>query len=111
MALAIPEVDRASMVFGDIRHMPKYSEVPDEFKRRHNPYARAVSSWFFSGVSMTGASIIAGGVKFTAKEGVNANKALAAIAAVMRSFEPKHEHKEAACAYMLSEWFVMEPKS
>lgn len=44
----------------------------------------------------------------TAKPGVDAHKALRAIKAVLGSYEPKHEHKEAACAFMLSEWFDKE---
>ena len=30
-----------------------------------------------------------------------------AIAAILASFEPKHEHKEAGAAYLLSQWFEL----
>jgi hypothetical protein len=39
------------------------------------------------------------------KEGVDVDKALRHIQAIMRSYQPKHEHKEAAVAYLLSQWF------
>jgi hypothetical protein len=107
--LAVPTVDRLDMAFGNIKHMPKYETIPEDFKRFNgNAYVKAVSSWFFSGAKGLKDGIEIDGVKFTAKPGVEAVKALAAIKAVLGSFEPKHEHKEAACAFMLSEWFDIE---
>jgi hypothetical protein len=104
--LTIPEVNRADMAFGNIKHMPKYETIPPEFKRHNgNDYVKAVSSWFFSGAKGHPNGITIGDHTFVAKPGVEAGKALAAIKAVLSSFEPKHEHKEAACAFMLSEWF------
>jgi hypothetical protein len=44
------------------------------------------------------------------KEGIDKIKALKAITSILRSFEPKHEHKEAGAAFLLSEWFE-EPKN
>jgi len=38
-------------------------------------------------------------------DGIDQNKALRHIKAILGSFEPKHEHKEAAAAYLLSLWF------
>lgn len=104
--LAIPELDGISVVFGDIKHMPKYETIPPEFKRHNgNDFVRAVSTWFFRGAKREGNDLVIGDHRFTAKQGVDARKALAAIQAVLGSFEPKHEVKEAACGYMLSEWF------
>jgi hypothetical protein len=108
--LAIPELDRADVVFGNVKHMPRYETLPPDFKRHNgNDYVKAVSSWFFSGAKNSPNGIIIDDMKFTAKPGVDAGKALAAIRAVLGSFEPKHEHKEAACAFMLSEWFDKSP--
>lgn len=107
--LAIPELDGPSVAFGDIRHMPKYGTIPEEFKRYDGtPYNKAVSSWFFSGARFANNVLTIDGVDFHPKAGVDAGKALRAIKAVLGSFEPKHEEKEAACAYMLSEWFNIE---
>lgn len=104
--LAIPELDRVDVAFGNIKHMPKYETLPADFKRHNgNDYVKAVSSWFFSGAKPTPDGLIIDGMKFSAKPGVDRMKALAAIKAVLGSYEPKHEHKEAACAFMLSEWF------
>lgn len=104
--LAIPELTAADVAFGGIKHMPKYETLPADFKRHNgNDYVKAVSHWFFSGAKGAPNGLTIGDMTFTAKHGVDANKALRAIKAVLGSFEPKHEHKEAACAFMLSEWF------
>ena len=107
--LPVPEINRLDMAFGKIDHMPKYDSIPEEFKRwSGNPYADAVSSWFYSGAKPHAGGIEIDGVKFTAKPGVEAGKALAAIKAILGSFEPKHEHKTAGCAFLLHEWFDIE---
>lgn len=76
--------------------LPKWDDIPDEFKRSSNPWARAVSHWFFRGMK---------GAVFVTKEGVDKVKALRHLQTCMGSFEPKHEHKVAGCAYLLSQWF------
>lgn len=107
--LAIPELTGADVAFGNVKHMPKMADIPERFTHHNGtPFNNAVSMWFFKGGERDGRSIIIDGKTFTAKEGVDATKALSAIKAVLGSFEPKHEHKEAACAYMLSEWFDLE---
>lgn len=105
--LKIPEIDDAAQVFGDIRHMPRFYELPEPFQREwsYHPFCRAVEKWFFSGAKRDGEKLVVGERTFTAKAGVDATKALRAIGAVLRSFQPKHEHKIAAAGYMLSEWF------
>lgn len=103
--LSVPKLDQLSVAFGDIKHMPKYADVPERFKRSSDPYVSAVSSWFFSGAKGAPNGLIIDGVTYTAKAGIDVKDALRAIKAVLGSFEPRHEHKEAACAYMLSEWF------
>ncbi len=103
--LAIPELTAADIAFGGIKHMPEYDTLPENFKKSHDPFCKAVSSWFFSGAKGIPNGLIIDGVAFKAKPGVDTTKALRAIKAVLGSFQPKHEHKEAACAYMLSEWF------
>lgn len=97
--LQIPELNDADIALGSIKHMPKYETVPAEFKNSGNPYVRFISNWFFRGVDIT---------HLTPQDGVDKTKALRAIKAVIGSFAPKHEHKMAACAYMLSEWFDLE---
>ena len=57
--------------------------------------------WFYHGLAS---------LDLTPRQGVDAQKALRHLSAIQKSFESKHEHKEAAVAYLLSQWFEDEPK-
>lgn len=78
--------------------MPPYEEIPDEFKNPfgNNKWARLTSDWFFYGIK---------DAAFKPKDGIDTDMALSHIMKILRSFEPRHEHKEAAVAYLLSQWF------
>lgn len=105
--LPIPDVTDAMIAFGHIEFMPKRADIPEEFRRGNGAFVDAVSHWFFGGAKREGDKLIVGNKSFVAKPGVDATKALRAIRCVLGSFQPKHEDKEAACAYMLSEWFEL----
>lgn len=76
------------------RMMPPMSEIGDYPGRRKNE--SLVSRWFFTGLKS---------VKTKPRDGVDETKALAHLQCVLRSFEPKHEHKIAAVAFLIHEWF------
>lgn len=79
--------------------MPKYVDIPDEFKdfnNRDHKWLRFQSDWFFYGLK---------NLEITPKEGIDKDIALRHLAAIQGSFEPKHEHKESAVAYLASLWF------
>ncbi len=80
--------------------LPAMKDIPEEFKRHNGPYQDLVSSIFFRGGSIAA---------WQPKPGINRGAAINHFRTVLGSFEPKHEHKTAGCAYMLSEWF--DPKS
>lgn len=76
-----------------VKHlMPDPSTIPRESK-----HSGLVSRWFFSGLPKD--------TEFVPREGIEPGKALAHVKCIMGSFEPKHEHKEAACAFLLDQWF------
>jgi len=78
--------------------MPPMEEIPDEFKGfGRNEWCEIARTWFFSGLNKD--------TKVYAKDGVDADKAFRVLQAIQGSFQPKHEHKEAAVAYLMSEWF------
>lgn len=112
--LQIPELTNLDTAFGNIKHMPKREDLPEDFQRNwhsdRNPYCHAISMWFYKGCKFEDGKLIVDGVTFKAKEGVDAKKALAAIKACLGSFEPSHEHKIGGCGFMLSEWFEIENK-
>jgi len=80
-----------------LEYMPSMSEIPSEFKDSHNDWCVFVTRWFGFGLSPE--------TDFMPRQGVDAETAFKHVAAVLRSFAPKHEHKEAAAAYLLSRWF------
>lgn len=93
------EIDAATAAFPASveKLMPKYSEIPDEFKRwPGGPYVKWATKWFFSGLQREEIP--------AAKEGIDQAAALRHLSAIQRSFQPKHEHKEAAVAYLASLW-------
>jgi hypothetical protein len=95
----IPEVNMLDTVFCTkaMEILPPMSDIPEEFKRHHGTkWNKVVSDWFFLGLKKC---------KWTPKPGVDTNKALAAVTACIGDWSPQHEHKEAGCAYLLSEWF------
>jgi hypothetical protein len=77
--------------------LPPYATIPDEYKRGHTKWNKVVSRWFFSGLPKE--------TRFVPKAGIDEAAAKAHLRAILVSFEPKHEHKEAGCAYLLSKWF------
>ena len=98
--LEIKEVDAVEAVFGCARIdnlIPKWEAIPKEFKDGNTKWNKLFHVWFYEGLEK--------GAEFRPKAGVDKTKALRHIRAVMSSFDPKHEHKEAAVSYMLSEWF------
>lgn len=81
----------------DIRHLlPKMEEIPDEFDNHYNKWNKAVSTWFYEGIRKDA---------FTAKDGIDKNKAFSHLAAVISSWDLKHEHKTAGAAFLMSLWF------
>lgn len=95
--LTVPVLNDVDVAFPSNPPLPPMAEIPAQFKRRGDPMVRVVSSLFFNG-----GSLAQHGLKF--KSGINERNAMRAIKACLGSFQPKHEHKEAGVAYMLSEW-------
>ncbi len=80
----------------DVSHlMPRMADIPEEFTRFNGTgWNRWASGWFFNGLPSFP----------EAKPGIDREKAKRHLAAIQGSWEPKHEHKEAAVAYLASLW-------
>lgn len=76
--------------------LPSMSEIPEEFKTGYGKWQKIVDDWFFSGLRMT---------NVVPKEGVDKVQAIRHIKAILHSWSPKHEHKTAGVAYLMSLWF------
>lgn len=89
------EVSDVLMAFpGDVMHlMPAYEDVPTVDAK----WSIFQSHWFLHGLS--------GDTAINYKDGIDPNKAMRHLACIQGSFEPKHEHKAAAVAYLASRWF------
>lgn len=95
--IPVPEVTQVDLAFGNTKHLPAMKDIPEEFRRGSTKWNHITSRWFFSGLPKE--------TEFKPKPGVDANKALRAVGAILVSFEPKHEHKDAGVSFLLSEWF------
>jgi hypothetical protein len=78
------------------RLMPPYESIPESYKMGDGWGAKLFRDMFYFGLKT---------VSFVPKEGIDSKTAFRNIRAVCGSFEPKHEHKEAAVAYMFELWF------
>lgn len=98
MAIKVQDVTGLDLAFGgDMEKLlPAWEEIPKEFRDGRTKWNRLVSTWFYRGLKNT---------TWSPKEGVDTQKALRHVKAIMASWTPKHEHKEAGCAYLLSEFF------
>lgn len=94
------EIDDTTLAFpGDVKKlMPLLTdEIDREFGMNGSTkWNKLFTDLFFRGVK---------NLKLTPKKGIDEKKAWRHIQAIMRSFQPKHEHKTAACAYLMSIWF------
>jgi hypothetical protein len=94
------EVNNVDLAFGPSNmneYLPAYDEIPKEFKNEDTKWNKIFNTMFFRGCSKDSS--------FDCKDGINGETAIKHIYAIMRSFNPKHEHKEAGVAYLMSLWF------
>lgn len=76
-------------------YLPTWDEIPDYFKNNWIKPSVA-SQWFYEGLK---------DAEFFPRQGMDRNKALQHVKAVLRSWEPKHERKMAGVEYLLSLFF------
>lgn len=85
--------------------MPDMAEIPEEFHSWGLTYKDGLAGkwlafqqrWFMKGLPNT--------VEVDLKEGIDGDLAFRHLKAIQGSFQPKHEHKMAAVAFLASTWF------
>lgn len=95
-------VTMRDIAFGPVSmkdYLPVMEEIPAEFKDGRSRWVGFIAEWFFRGLSKPRVGAL------KAKPGVDKLQALGHVKAVIGSYAPKHEHKEAGCAYLMSLWF------
>lgn len=97
------DVDQVSVVFGAdaLSLMPPYEECVEGLKalprEERKKWEEFQSRWFFEGLPDA--------MQVRLHEGIDGEKAFRHLGSIQGSFAPKHEHKEAAVAYLASRWF------
>lgn len=83
--------------------LPAWKEIPEDFtwnggsgKGEARQWIHKVEDWFYKGITA---------LKVTMKEDVDPDVALRHLRCIIGSFEPKHEHKTAGAAYLMSLWY------
>ena len=79
--------------------IPPWDEIPEKFRNFSSGYEELASHGCFYAVEFR-QEVLADGIK--------AELAIRHLTAVARSFEPKHEHKQAAIAFLISLWLKEE---
>lgn len=88
-----PTVTDIEVAFGSTKYLPKMEDIPEEFFKRRNVYVQLFNDIFFKGVSELNYEPIEGFDRATINRLISSHAG---------SFDPKHEHKEAGVAYMMS---------
>ncbi|OHU47269.1 hypothetical protein BKG82_26825 [Mycobacteroides chelonae] len=80
---------------GDL--LPPMDAIPDDYPHRQD-WLDFQGRWF--------AGVLPPNAEMEPADGIDATTAGRHLSAIQRSFEPKHEHKMAAVAWLASRWFV-----
>ena len=93
----VPDVQFAfpAYIIGTL--IPEWDDLPDEFRNRTSGYEELAGHACFNSVEIQPKVL---------RDGVDAKLANRQLNAIVRSLQPKHEHKEAAIAYLLSLWLT-----
>ena len=94
------EVSDVLLAFpANVEHlMPCLNDIPDSFKKDNNPWSTVFYEFFYYGNKKN--------ISLIPRQDIEVSKAWRHICCIMYSFQPKHEHKEAACCYLFDLWFA-----
>lgn len=91
------EVDEVNLVFpANVigTWLPRWDEIPEEFQRERSSWCQLAQELFFKGGTLP-----------EPKEGIDREMATRHLSTVLRSFQPKHEHKIAGAGWLMSMWY------
>ena len=96
----IPKLSEVDVAFpANIEWIPPLSDIPAKYHRPQNTKAgRFFLSLFFRGIALDRLGMLP-------REGVVAEAAWRALVVCLTTFGIKHEHKEAAFAFLIDQWF------
>ena len=76
--------------------IPEMGDLPEEFRSQRHELCKIAQNAFFNGFGEFQPG--------TLKESIDPIKAHRHFSSVLRSYEPRHEHKIAAAGWLLSQW-------
>lgn len=80
--------------------LPSWDEIPEDFREglsdQAHKWRKFQGDWFFGGLM---------DVEVDLKEGIDEKTAWRHLGTIQGSYDPKHEHKVAAVAWLASLWF------
>jgi hypothetical protein len=78
--------------------LPEWDDIPKDFQdwNGRNKWIKRADNWFCQGIENPP----------EAQEGFNKKEVYRHLSCCMRSFQPKHEHKIAGVAYLMSLWLT-----
>ena len=95
--MELPEITMAEVAFGlPLEMYPRMKDIPEEHHSFYAPGAKVAESLFYNG-----GNLAHHGLKL--KAGVDPKKFHDVLQAALGSFAPKHEHKMAACSWLIAE--------
>lgn len=97
----LTEREKLLGLFSVYGYVPKYEDIDESFKKDNNPFVKVINNWCFNGLDDIDNI-------FSPKSGIDLNKALNHVHAVLSNMNIKHEHKVARCAFLLSNWVVLK---
>lgn len=97
-------VDKVDLAYpANVKHLmptvgnePAYKGYRENWHHRTTWGFKLFNDLFYNGVE---------GLALMPKDGVNPEHAMNHILCILRSFQPSHEDKTAACAFLLEHWF------
>lgn len=78
--------------------MPAWEDIPDEYKNERHRLHGIVSNFIFTGQTSPT-------LRFSPRTDIDYQVSARHLSAVARSFQPKHQHKEAALTLLFDLWF------
>lgn len=77
--------------------LPAWNDIPEEFHKGSNKWHKFANALFFGDAGKN--------TQIVPKAGIDVHEAARHVKAILGSFNPKHEHKIAGCAFLLSEFY------
>lgn len=97
----LSSINDLDVAFGTTRFLSEWGVVPKDFKDHKNVYVRLADALFF-GEELPNAEVIIASHLASQNEDIS-SMMQRFIMAHLRSWEPKHEHKIAGVAYLISQ--------